>query len=119
MEQFLGWMKALRDKPGSWTGSIGLWVQTEEETRSFTLFLTEDGVELKEPGLRTADLVLSMKEKVFQAWQDGSLNPESLPTGDLAWDGDLKLFEELGRRMSHRPMKPHHSLFMLHNQDES
>lgn len=108
MERFLGWMKELRDRPGKLSGSIGLWIQGEEAL-SYTLLLSEKGVQLKTPGLRSADLVLSMKRASFDAWLEGKLTPESLASGDIAWDGDLQLFRELGYRMSHAPMLPHQS----------
>lgn len=114
MDRFLGWMKELQHRPGNLSGTIGLWLLGQGETRSYTLVLTEAGVELKEPGLRTADLVLSMKEELFQSWLDGTLDPASVPKGSFLWDGDVELFEELGYRMSNAPMLPHQSLLNLH-----
>ncbi|HAA57241.1 MAG TPA: hypothetical protein DCE42_20915 [Myxococcales bacterium] len=112
-EVFHKWIQALRERKGLRTGSIGLWIQSPQETYSYTLLISRDGVALKEPGLRDADLVLSMTEDCFSSWIQGTLDPNALEDGALAWDGDLQLFRELGARMSHTPMKPHQRLSSL------
>jgi len=110
IKRFLGWMKSLQDRRGRLTGSIGLWILDEESNDSYTLILTEEGVQLKQPGLRHADLVLSMKSSFFRAWLSGDLDLASVPAGEFAWDGDIRLFRELGYRMSHAPKSPHQIL---------
>ncbi len=118
MDRFFRWMKELKNRRGKLTGTISLWLKGEEETLSYTLLLSELGVEVKEPGLKTADLVLSMREELFQSWLEGTLDPASIPPGALAWDGDIRLFRELGYRMSHAPMLPHQSLIQQHMNEE-
>jgi hypothetical protein len=109
METLLQWLHQLRSRPGQFTGSISFWLKGQNQ--SYTLLLSTEGVELKQPGLRTADLVLSMTPTFLVSWLDGTLDPAELASGELAWDGDLRLFRDLGLRMAQTPMLPHQSMF--------